>query len=250
MSTMHRPALGQRRRAFTALAAGCAAGDVPLSTVLPPAQCWHCNVTHGVGAQVLGFPGDRFAGVVPGSVEAAPGSVSGHPANPGSGRGRSGNPGADFVHPELPGSVPVRSGPFFALRWTRAEPAFRRWTDSEPGIPTAPPDGRKPNPGSHGRLRMDESRTRDRTGAPGWTKTEPGIAAVSRRSANRTRDRARAPGRSRPASGTAKGTPTARIRNPEATATSRWGDRTPSRLPATSAAGAHFSQNARIVHDI
>ena len=299
MSTMHRPALGRRRRAFTALAAGCAAGDVPLSTVLPPAQCWHCNVTRGVGAQVLGFPGDRFAGVVPGSVEAAPGSVSGHPANPGSGRGRSGNPGADSVHPELPGSVPVRSGPFFALRWTRAEPAFRRWTDSEPcplrmdtgrtwdrfvvrssrvsgfalqpfgdfgfgvrpssksgfgprpfrkpgcgfrpsrasgfgscpfgavfrpqmdesrtrfspmagfrtrdcrgafgwaktepGIPMAPPDGREPNPGSHGHPRMDENRTRDRRGVPEERKPHPGSRPRPRKITARIRDRKRHP---------------------------------------------------------
>lgn len=35
------------------------------------------------------------------------------------------------------------------------------------------PDGHRPNPGSHGRPRMDESRTRDRAGASGRTKTEP-----------------------------------------------------------------------------
>lgn len=70
------------------------------------------------------------------------------------------------------------------------------------------PDGHRPNPGSRGRPRMDTGRTRNRCSG--------------------------APGRAQPAFGTAKGTPTARIRNPEAPTTPRWGDRTPSRSPAAS----------------
>lgn len=95
------------------------------------------------------------------------------------------NPASLFVRLRNQGSDFVRSGLFFASRWTGAEPEISRWTETAPGIRRMDENRTRDQPMGQKRTRnppMDQRRTRDSVdgrdlnpGSGRWTKAAPGM---------------------------------------------------------------------------